>query len=81
MSVQTQNVTAEFHEDMWYTDDGEGIGGWIVTLEGCPGVWGSGETLDEAVDELPDVLRGWLEVGGIPAWPTVINTDFTGNTG
>jgi hypothetical protein len=71
----TQNVGAEFHEAAVLYDGR----GWLVELWGAPGVWGSGKTLNEALNELPDVLRGWIEVGGQPKWPCVVNTQWTGN--
>ncbi len=75
-NYNTQNVTAVFHHDM-YVENDQDIGGWFVGLDGCPGVWGVGDALAVALDELPGVLQGWLEVGGAPTWPTVINTTFT----
>ena len=34
-------------------------GRWIAELPGAPGVWFDAGTEQEALDGLPDVLRGW----------------------
>ncbi len=40
------------------TEDGR----WFAHIEQCPGCWNDGDTADEALDGLSDVLRGWLAV-------------------
>ena len=35
-------------------------GGFFVSLDGFPGVWADGETIDEARAELKEVLEEWI---------------------
>jgi predicted RNase H-like HicB family nuclease len=40
--------------------DGEG---YVGTIEGLPGVWAQGDTLEGCRDELQEVLEEWIVLG------------------
>lgn len=46
------------HAQVKQLDDGS----WFAHIEECPGCWNDGDTADQALDGLSDVLRGWIAV-------------------
>lgn len=54
--------------------------GWVVELEGFPGVWADGPSPRECLDALDEVLRGWLQIKLAlrdPDIPIVADIDLT----
>jgi len=52
--------TAMRHRQCEYLDEDDL---YFCSIPNLPGVWATGETMDQCVSELHEVLEGWIELG------------------